>query len=95
MSLWKKMKNSWKKEYNRPWDVYNIPCEVAWVVSLALLGIGFWSGTIKTYWWVALICLCVIGITDFAGDWCRKKYGPKLTSLDIVQLDYISRDKDD
>lgn len=78
--MWKRVKASWTKEYNRPGDRLDIPNRLAWLVSIVLLGVGWWQiglwATIKTYWWAIPVALLVIWLCDFWGDWMRKGKQP-------------------
>ena len=42
MGLWQRAKESWMEEYNRPTDIYNVPCICAWLSSLTVLGLAWW-----------------------------------------------------
>lgn len=77
MGLWQRAKQSWMEEYNRPTDICNVPCLLAWLLSLTLLGLAWWriglGATIKGYWWAVPIALLVIWLCDLLGDWLRKR----------------------
>lgn len=76
MSLWQRVKTSWMAEYNRPTDIYDVPCRLAWLVTLILFGLACWQlgpdAAIKGYWWAIPIALLVIWVCDLLGDWLRK-----------------------
>lgn len=77
MGLWQRAKESWVREYNRPTDIYDVPCRCAWLVSLTVLGLAWWriglGTTFKSYWWAIPIALLVIWLCDLLGDWLRKR----------------------